>query len=165
MKKTMLFAIMLLIAIILMVSFDVRIPVAGVNDTVTTVSSPDLLYVCPAASNFWDSLSKGFSQFRKPIVMGFFFGAMILLAVWLWALYQNLLKDKFNRDSFKNPWAFTKLLFWAVLVMYLIMMTPNYFRAVRLTMTGGDWVLCDSFSPDAKAVPVNSVEPKKVLMR
>lgn len=163
MKKTMMFAIMLLIAIVLMVSFDVRLPVRGM-DTSVAPAMPDMLYVCPAASGFWDSLSNGFSHFRKPIVMGFFFGAMILTSVWLWALYQNLLKDKFNRDSFKNPWAFTKLLFWAVIIIYLIMMTPNYFRSVHLTMTNGNWVLCENTSPNAKAVPAGSVEPKKVVI-
>lgn len=164
MKKTMLFAIMLLIAIVLMVSFDVRLPVKGAVDFVGPVPS-DVLYVCPAASHFWDSLANGFNNFRKPIVMGFFFCGMILTAVWLWALYQNLLKDKFNRDSFKNPWAFTKLMFWAIIIMGLVFYTPNYFRSVRLTISAGDWVLCDNTSVGAKAVPVSSVEPKKMLVR
>ena len=72
--------------------------------------------------------------------------------LWMWALYQNLLKDKFNRDSFKKPWMFTKFLFWAIVIMTVLMKTPDYFRAIEIDGARGQYVLCESSTPGAKIV-------------
>ena len=162
MKKTMLYAVMILAAIILMVSFDIKLwPTYSV--TPTTEIGPDMLYVCPAAASPWDEIANGLAPFKKPVIIGFLFALMLLIVVWAWAMYQNLLKDKFNRDAFKKPWAYTKLLFWSVMAVYILMMTPNYFRTVHITGTSGDWVMCDGTTPGAKAVRASLVDPKKQI--
>ncbi len=156
MKPTMMFAIILLTSIILMTAFNINL---GPNETVavSAVNAPNALYVCPAASGLWDGLSVGFAMFKRPLIIGFFFSLIILLFTWGWALYQNLLKDKFVRDAFKTPWAFTKLLFWAVVIISMLMATPNYYRTVHLVGAPGNWVLCDNNTPGRQAVRASAV--------
>jgi hypothetical protein len=72
-------------------------------------------------------------------------------------MYQNLLKDKFVRDAFKKPWAATKMLFWALVVVLLLVKTPNYFRTVHVDGTNTNWVLCESNTPGARAVRADAV--------
>ena len=91
------------------------------------------------------------------LVMALFFAIMVLAFSWGWALYQNLLTDSFKRDSFKKPWQMTKWLFWASVIVLLFVMTPNYFRTVHVDGMPGEYVLCDSFSGNATAVPANTV--------
>lgn len=162
MKKTMLFAIMILAAIILMVSFDITLWPTHSAAPVSELG-PNMLYVCPGAASPWDGIAKGLMQFKKTIIVAFLFALILLVALWAWAMYQNLLKDKFNRDAFKNPWAYTKTLFWAVMIVYILMMTPNYFRTVRISGNTGNWVMCDGTSPGARAVKTSMVEPKKQI--
>lgn len=152
MKKTMIFAIMALIAIVLMTAFDVSLlSVSPIK--VPENMQPNILYVCPIKTDSaWASLANGLVQGKQFITMGFFFAAMLLAAVWMWALYQNLLKDKFNRDAFKKPWMFTKFLFWAVVIMTVLMKTPDYFRAIEIDGARGQYVLCESSTPGAKIV-------------
>lgn len=162
MKKTMMFAVMILAAIILMVSFDIKL---WPTHSVTPVAEigPDMLYVCPAATSPWDGIANGFAQFKRPVIIGFLFAFMLLIVVWAWAMYQSLLKDKFNRDTFKKPWSYTKMLFWAIMIVYILMMTPNYFRTVHVSGSTSNWVMCDGTMPGAKAVRASMVEPKKQI--
>ena len=157
MKPTMMLAIMALTAIVLMTGFDlILMPNNPVQ--ISPEMLPHALYVCPASSNVWDSLANGFGALTKPIIIGFSFAFVIILATWAWALYQNLLKDKFNRDAFKNPWAYTKTWFWAVIIAIMILKTPNYFRTVHVVGDNRDWVLCESNTPGAKPVKATAVE-------
>ena len=162
MKKTMMFAVMILAAIILMVSFDIKL---WPTHSVTPVAEigPDMLYVCPAATSPWDGIANGFAQFKKPVIIGFLFAFMLLIVVWAWAMYQSLLKDKFNRDTFKKPWSYTKMLFWAIMIVYILMMTPNYFRTVHVSGSTSNWVMCDGTTTGAKAVRASMIEPKKQI--
>ena len=162
MKQTMLVVIMTLAAIILMVAFDITL-LPTHNTAPVSEIAPNMLYVCPGAASPWDSIANGLSMFKKPIIIGFLFALILLIAVWAWALYQNLLKDKFNRDAFKSPWAYTKMLFWAVMIVYILMMTPNYFRTVRITGSQDNWVMCDGTSQGAHAVKASMIEPKKQI--
>lgn len=156
MKPTMLFAIVLLTAIILMTSFDIQLsPTQPL--VVAPEAAPTTLYVCPAASKTWDMLAQAFGQFTRPLIIGFFFAVILLCFSWAWAMYQNLLKDKFVRDAFKTPWAATKLLFWAVVILSMLAFTPNYFRSVRVDGTNGNWVLCENNTPGARAVRSDTV--------
>ena len=88
---------------------------------------------------------------------------MFLIVVWAWAMYQSLLKDKFNRDKFIKPWSYTKMLFWAIMIVYILMMTPNYFRTVHVSGSTSNWDMCDGTMPGAKAVRASMVEPKKQI--
>ncbi len=156
MKPTMMFAIMMLTAIVLMTVFNIQIAPTEPIALSKTVAA-NALYVCPAAVPFWDGLSNGIMVLKKPLIIAFFFALTLLLSVWAWALYQNLLKDKFIRDAYKNPWSYTKILFWTVVIVLLLMYTPNHFRSVQLTGTNTNWVLCDSNTPGAKAVNADNV--------
>ena len=158
MKPTMMFAIIMATAIIMMSAFDLTLaPTKAIE--LAPEAAANALYVCPATNETWDMLADGFSQFNKPLFIGFLFALIILLFTWLWALYQNLLKDKFVRDAFKTPWAFTKLMFWAVIIVLMLVNTPNHYRSVRVSGTNTDWVLCESNTPGAMAVRETSVTP------
>ncbi len=156
MKPTMLFAVVLLTIIVLMSSFGIQLspsePLA-----LSASAAPNTLFICPAASNTWDTLANGLRQFTRPLMIGFFFALILLCFSWAWAMYQNLLKDKFVRDAFKTPWAATKLLFWAVVLVSMLVLTPNYFRSVQVSGRAGQWVLCENNTPGALAVPADSV--------
>ncbi len=157
MKKTMLWAIMAVVAIVLMSSFGFNI-----GGTVETLRVPaeyagNELYVCPAADSTWDTIAGSLKLFTRPIMIMFFFVVMLLAAVWGWAMYQNLLKDKFDAKSFKNPWAYTKLTFWAAIIIVLLTMTPNYFRTVHLKNNNSNWILCDNNTPGALPVHASMV--------
>lgn len=158
MKPTMLFAIVMLTSIVLMTTFDLQLaPTKALQ--VSTDIAPNVLYVCPAASHAWDTIASAMTTLKQPIIIAFFFGAIILLFSWAWAMYQNLLKDKFNRDSFKAPWSFTKFGFWALVIILMLMMTPNHFRTVHIQGAKGDWVLCENNTPGARAVRADVVKP------
>lgn len=159
MKPTMLFAIILMISIILMTSFNLTLlPTEPL--TVSATMSPQALYVCPVGDSFWVSLSDGIAQFKKPILIGFVFVFILLIFIWIWALYQNLLKDKYSRDTYKKPWSFTKFAFWAGIVAMMLISTPDYYRAVKIDGVPGDWVLCENNTPGAKAVRASAVHAK-----
>jgi len=159
MKKPMMSAIILLTIIILMASFDLSLD-GSAPIAVSESARGHVLFVCPAASAFWDAMASGFSPFTRYIVMGFFFALIVLVAMWGWALYQNLLKDEFNKDSFSNSWTFTKMLFWAGIVIMLILNTPNHYRSVKVSGQDGNWVLCENTSANARPVHANSVHSK-----
>ncbi|MBO4480703.1 MAG: hypothetical protein J5742_03735 [Alphaproteobacteria bacterium] len=159
MKKPMISAIVFLTIVILMASFGFSLD--GTPPMVLPESiRGSALFVCPANSDFWDAMATGFGQFHRYILIGFFFGAIILAFAWGWALYQNLLQDKFKREDFAKPWAFTKLLFWAGVAILIILHTPNHYRRLEIRGTTGDWVICDNTSTDVRAVPINLVETK-----
>ncbi|MBQ0013324.1 MAG: hypothetical protein KBS86_02010 [Proteobacteria bacterium] len=156
MKPAMLFGIAMLAVIILMSSFGLHLG-SGVELNIPDSVSGSVLYLCPATSSGWDSAAKILSGFTLPITVIFFFAAIILLFSWGWALYQNLLKDKFNKDSFKNAWGFTKIFFWAGVIVLLIIFTPNHFRTVNIIGHEGNYVLCEKSSQNAIAVREDAV--------
>jgi len=109
------------------------------------------LFVCPMANSTWDSISDMLSKGKEYMYMAVAFVVIVLLFAWGWALYQNLLKDKFSADVYKNPWEITKIVFWAAVICFVLVKTPNYFRPhVRINST--NWVLCDNTSENARAV-------------
>lgn len=159
MKKQMMSAIILLTIIILMASFDFSLDGTPPIEVPTDIQGR-ALFVCPAASSFWDSIAAGFSFFTRYVLMGFYFATIVLAFMWGWALYQNLLKDSFNKDAFTKPWGFTKLLFWSGIILLLVFNTPNRYRMVEVSDMPGEWVLCESTSAGAVAVSADSVHAK-----
>lgn len=156
MKQTMVFAILALVAIVIVSSFGLQfMPSAPVEIPVSAVGHE--LYVCPMASASWDAVSSGLRPFARYITIGFFFVVMILMFNWGWALYQNLLSDSFKRESFSKPWAFTKMTFWAGVIILLAVMTPNHFRSVHINGAAGEYVLCERDTPGARAVLADAV--------
>ncbi len=158
-KPGLLLTVSILAIIVLAAAFDMNF---GGDTTVRLragVNPNSVLYICPVADNVWDSLAQAMSFGRRYIYIGFCFAGIVLLFSWGWALYQNLVKDKFSADAYKNPWGLTKLFFWAGVICTVLAMTPNYFRTVHVHAHGHDseWVLCDSTSADARAVNANAV--------
>ncbi len=157
MKQTMTFAIMAIAAIILASSFNLHMGEIRAVPVPESMAA-NVLYVCQVTGkSMWQSIATGMHQFRLPILIMFFFAAMIVLATWGWALYQNLLNDKFDRKSFSGPWSYTKTLFWAGVIVLLLMMTPNHYRRVTVVGDNRQWVLCENTTPDAKPVRASAV--------
>lgn len=154
----MLFSIILITAIILASSFGLHImptePIYKLTPDVTATA----LYVCPAASGAFDSIAAGLRPFLGYINMAFFGFAMMILFGWGWALYQNLLKDKFEQNAFNKSWALTKALFWVIVVINILVMTPNYYRTVHVVGAPGNYIMCEENTPGALPVLAGAVK-------
>lgn len=165
MKPIMIFAFAMMTLVILMASFDIHL-----GDVVPTVAVPadrlgDALYICPAISNGWDSASSILKTMKTPIIIGMFFALTMLLFAWGWALYQNLLKDKFNKNAFLKPWGFTKMLFWVAIILLLAVNTPNHYRMVHVRNFPGNYVLCENNTPNVWADVGDGKWPKAVVYK
>lgn len=162
-KKPGLFiAISLLAIIVLATSFNMNLGGADAVVLKPGVNPADILYVCPVANNSWDLVSEILKFWEKYIYIGYIFAVIVLLFSWGWALYQNLLKDKFSADVYKNPWDLTKVFFWAGVICTVLTMTPNYFRTVHVKVKGHEtsWVLCENNSEGAQPVKAQAVTLK-----
>lgn len=159
MKKGLLYSIIALAAIVIVASFHMQLGDIPAKDIPESMLG-NVLYVCPASDSAWDSVAMAMRPFTNYIIAAFFFGLVLLAFGWGWQLYQNLISDKFKRDSFKNIWAFTKWGFWALVIAMLILFTPNAFRRVSITGAGDNWVMCDEFTPDARAVRADAVHAR-----
>ncbi len=150
-KPGLLFAVCLLAMIILAASFGMNF---GGNPPIhlpSNVNPDSVLYVCPASDSAWADISQSLSMINKYAYLMFFFALFVLMFSWGWALYQNLLKDKFNEDAYKNPWGLTKVIFWCAVIYSLLVWTPNHFRRVEVRGSNAQWVLCENTSTGAKA--------------
>ena len=157
-KPGLLFVVSLLAIIILAASFHmdfggnapVAVP-AGVN--------PDsVLYVCPIAKDgIWGQLASALHGIGRYVYLFFAFMVLVLMFSWGWALYQNLLKDKFSADAYKNPWDLTKVVFWVAVACFVLFKTPDYFRRVEIRGHGSNWVLCENSSEGARVVRPGAV--------
>ena len=159
-KPGLLFAVCFLAIIILAVSFNMNLGGSAPVQLRPGVNPDDVLYVCPSASMTWDGISKSLHFLGKYASVFFSFIGIVLVFSWGWALYQNLLKDKFSVDVYKNPWEITKIIFWIMIVFTICSVTPNQFRRVEVKGHGTDWVLCENTSEGAKAV-----NPRAVTLR
>ena len=156
MKPVMLYAIIALAAIVIVAGFGFQLGQTEMPVMSESVAE-NILFVCPAQSTTWDSIASVLHVFMRYIVGGFFFAVVLLLFGWGWQLYQNLLNDKFKRDSFKNIWGFTKFAFWAGIIILLLAFTPNHFRRVEVVGYGDNLVLCDGNTPGNAAVRADAV--------
>lgn len=156
MKPSMLFAIVALTAIVMVSSFGLQLS-STTPITVPAGTEGIALYVCPVASPSWDAIATAMRPFHRFISIIIFSAAMILMFVWGWTLYQNLLKDKLETSSFSKPWQLTKVLFWFCILVLMAWVTPNHFRKVRIDGANGDWVLCENTTPGARAVRASNV--------
>jgi hypothetical protein len=116
------------------------------------------LYVCPAASSVWDSVAMGLRPFINQLTMILFAAIILVFFGWCWALYQNLLKDKFEQKAFDNVWVFTKVLFWIAVVVTILIWTPNHYKSVHVNGAPGNYVLCEANQPGALAVKASAVK-------
>ena len=159
MKKGLLYSIIAVAAIIIVASFNMQLGNAP-TQTIPESMTGQVLYVCPMGDSTWNSIAFALRSITNYIIAGFFFCMVLLAFGWGWQLYQNLLADKFKRESFKNIWGFTKWWFWALVVTMLILFTPNVFRRVDVTGAGHEWVLCEATDPGARAVRADAVHAR-----
>lgn len=157
-KPGLLFVVSLLAIIILAASFNMNFGGNAPIHLPAGVNPDNVLYVCPIGSeSAWGQFSTAMHAVGKYVWLFFAFMVLVLMFSWGWALYQNLLKDKFSADVYKNPWDFTKLVFWGAVLVLILYMTPNYFRRVDVRGHGTNWVLCENTSEGARAVRPGSV--------
>lgn len=156
MKPVMLFSIVALVAIVIVVSFGLQLAPNPAIQLAPDVAA-NALYICPTTSTFWDGFSSALIPFHKYMIIALFAAVMLLAFSWGWALYQNLLSDSFKRDSFAKPWQMTKFIFWVSVIVLLFVMTPNHFRSVTVDGLDGQYVLCESDTPGARAVHADAV--------
>jgi len=158
MKPMFLYSIVLVAAIVVASSFGLQFAPSDVAVIPDAYIGREL-YVCPAASSAWDMAAATIRPFSHYIMFLFFFVMMLLMFGWGWAMYQNLLKDKFDQGSFSKTWKLTKVTFWAGVIILLVASTPNYFRTVHIRGADGDWVVCDRDTPGRRAVLAENVIP------
>lgn len=154
-KPGLLYSVYALAVVILMTVFHVTISGTKESAVQNTKNIANYLFVCPTSSNTWDSIADVLGKFTEYMYMGVSFMIIVLLFSWGWALYQNLLKDKFNADVYKTPWTITKIAFWITIVFIVLSKTPNYYRP-RVEVNSTSWVLCESTSENARAVRVKN---------
>ena len=161
-KRGLLFSVCALALVILATVFKLQLPGANTESAkIAATNVANHLFVCPIASSTWDSVSRGLSVLESYLSMFVVFVVIVLLFSWGWALYQNLLKDKFVKDVYKTPWDLTKIVFWIVVAFVILIMTPNHFRTkvpVRSNGQTSEWVLCEQSAPDARAVRVRNAK-------
>ncbi|MDR1360983.1 MAG: hypothetical protein LBJ18_01585 [Rickettsiales bacterium] len=158
MRPTFLFSIVFIAAIIMAASFGLHIQSLDPLYNLPPDVAANALYVCPAANPAFDNVSKGLLPFLNQINMVFFFALILLVFAWCWALYQNLLKDEFKADKFKQPWWWTKAIFWVFAIVLILVWTPNNYRNVHIVGAEGNWILCDDNTPGALPVKASSVK-------
>lgn len=157
-KPGLLFVVVVFAMIVLAASFDMNLGGDSVVRLKAGINPDTILYVCPIKSGNWDIFANAFSFWEKYVYMFFIFAAIVLSFSWGWALYQNLLKDKFSADAYKNPWGLTKIFFWAGVICTVLAVTPNHFRTVHVRGDNRNWVLCENFSEGARPVRAQGVE-------
>ena len=155
-KPGLLFSISLLAVIVIAASFNMELGGANPVRLRAGVNPDNVLYVCPINISGWDTAASMITAASKYFYMAFIFFFIVLLFSWGWALYQNLLKDKFSADVYTNPWSLTKIFFWSAVICFVLAKTPNYFREVRVQNT--NYVLCENNSVGARAVSARAVK-------
>jgi uncharacterized membrane protein (DUF485 family) len=150
MKPGLLFSVLGIIAIILASSFGMHIlPVAPIHNIPDSAANA-VLYACPAADSTFDEIARQLSYIRNYLTIAFFFVFMLWFAMAGWAIYQNLLKDKFEEKSWKSIIFVAKILFWVTLVITILMHSPNQYRRVSVRGETGNFVLCESNDPASR---------------
>ena len=160
-KKGLLFSVCVFALIMLEAIFKVKLQGGGESVKAMAKNAAEYLFVCPMSNNTWDAVAKSFSRLQQYISMFVVFIVIVLLFSWGWALYQNLLKDKFVVDAYKRPWEITKICFWMTVIFVMVVLTPNYFRPKITGRSNGHetkWVLCEQTSAGARAVPLNKIK-------
>jgi len=154
MKPIMLISALGIIAIIIAASFGLAVDTTTPNLLLKLPESVrgSALFVCPAADPIFDETASALSMFRTQLMMIFFFFFILLVASTGWAFYQNLIKDKFEKDRYDFPFFLGKSLFWVTIIVTILLHSPNGFRTVGVRGADGKFVLCQSNTPGARPV-------------
>ncbi|MFA7188157.1 MAG: hypothetical protein WC137_01630 [Alphaproteobacteria bacterium] len=159
MNPGFLFSVLAIIAIIAASSFGIHLfPTAPIHVLPDSVAE-NALFVCPAAQSIFNEIAKQLSYLRNSLNVVFFFIFMFWVAMIGWSLYQNLLKDKFEEKSWESIKFLGKTLFWVVLIITILIHTPNHYRRVTLDGASGNFILCESNNPASRPVLSSAVHP------
>ena len=153
MKKGLLFSALAGVAIIVAAAFGLHLITPAAHNLPDSLSGA-VLFVCPAASYTFDPIAKQLGLIRNGLTIAFFFVFMILAAGAGWALYQNLIEDKFKEKNWETIVVLGKWLFWITIAVTLALHTPNHFRRVYLKGAAGEYVLCEESDP--ASIPVHA---------
>ena len=156
-KPGLLFIVSLTAIIILAASFHMDFGGTAPIHLPATVNPDNVLYVCPTGGGAFGQFADALHAVGRYVFLFFSFMALVLVFSWGWALYQNLLKDKFSADAYKNPWDLTKIVFWMAVVFFVLFKSPDYFRSVEVRGHGTNWTLCENTSAGARAVSPRAV--------
>lgn len=159
-KPGLLFAVSLFAIIILAASFNMNL---GGNAPIKLregINPDNVLYICSAANETWNNISHSMHMLEKYASLFFSFAGIVLFFSWGWALYQNLLKDKFNDEAYKTPWELTKATFWIIIAFTVIFVTPNHYRNVNVRGHGDGYVLCENTSDGARPVNYKAIKSR-----
>ena len=157
-KPGLLFVVSMLAIIILAASFHMDFGGNAPIHLPSGVNPDSVLYVCPIVKDgAWAQFASALHGVSRYVSFFFAFMVLVLMFSWGWALYQNLLKDKFSADVYKNPWGLTKVVFWMAVAVFILFKTPDYFRQVEVRGHGSNWVLCENSSEGARAVRPNAI--------
>jgi drug/metabolite transporter (DMT)-like permease len=96
-------------------------------------------------------------QFRNQLLMFFFAALMLLASAFAWAMYQNLLKDKFDHNAWKFTTFFAKCLLWVTIAALILMFSPNGIKRVQVRGSDQSFVLCESTTPGSRPVRSDAV--------
>jgi hypothetical protein len=162
MKPALLFSVLAVIAIVVLTSFSTGpgewMGIAPqVHRLRADIDIGTVLYVCPAADMVWDDISKSLQLFRSQILM-FFFGLLLFLfAAFGWAMYRDLIGDKFSQNHWKFTVSFATTLFWGTIIVAILMYSPNYFKTVGVRGSDQRFILCESSTPGSRPVRESAV--------
>ena len=158
MKPGLLLSAIALVTIIVVASFGLRIlPPDAIVPLPDSANPGDFLWVCPSAHPYFDRIALFFSNIQTQMNIAFFFGLLFVILAFAWALYQNLLKDKFEPKPYETAWFFTKVLFWIAVVATVLMHAPNHYRTVKIDGRTGTFVTCNMGEKNAEPVPETAV--------
>ena len=168
MKPALLFSVLAVIAIMVLVSFETgpgewmgMAPAAHRFRETTDLGG--VLYVCPAADSVWGSISETLHQLRTQILMLFSAALLFLIAAFGWALYQDLIKDKFIYNDWRFTIGFAKGLFYLAIAVTIAMYSPNFFKTVGIRGVDDEqgaprkFVLCERDTPGSRPVRESAV--------
>ena len=159
-KPGLVFSVLLFTFVILGAAFNMNLDGRTSVKLRAGIDSANVLYICPIDNTTWTGISSSLHTLSRYASIAFLFFGIVLFFSWGWALYQNLLKDKFVEDAYKMPWALTKGFFWVLIAFTILVVTPNHYRSVQVRGQDTPWVLCDSNSAWARAVDYRAVSSR-----
>ena len=156
MKPGLFLFVFIAIGVIIAGSFGLQIMPNAVPPLPDSIAA-SALFVCPAESSVFGQIAQTIIPFQNQMVIVFFFVLMLIFAMYAWALYKNLLNDKFEAKEYATAWWLLKTLFWATVILTVLANTPNGLRSVKLQGIDGNFVLCEDNTPGARPVRASAV--------
>ncbi len=152
--KPLIFA---LVAMIVVVVFNLQIDSIKPVHPLAENLAAQALYVCPVASNFFDGFAAGIAPMVKYLPMFLLFMVLFIMLLAGYAFYQNLVKDKFVQKDFDNVKSMTYIVIFLGILGLLLVKTPNHYRTVYVDGLTTKFVLCEENDPKSRPVYSNKI--------